>query len=199
MARKFTNTRLLIASRNEGKVTEIKTLLAPYNIEIVSAKELDIQEPEETSNSFRGNAELKAKYYCKEGNLPALADDSGLSVNVLNGDPGIHSARWAGEPRDFNVAIQRIKDEIEDKNIVNPKASFSCALSLCWPDGHTETVEGQCHGTLTFPGRGEKGFGYDPIFVPSGAEQTFAEMEAEEKDRISHRAVAFGKLIEKCF
>lgn len=210
--RKLRPGKLVIASHNPGKIREIAALLGPYGIEPVSAADLGLPEPEETGNSFVDNAELKARFAADLSGLPALADDSGLSVDALGGAPGIYSARWAeapapvpidGEPgdaeapRDFLRAMQRVETELA---ALGPDASrdahFVCALALCWPeDGQCEIFEGRVHGTLVWPPRGDKGFGYDPIFVPIDGDQTFAEMDPDGKHAISHRAEAFGKLV----
>ena len=209
--RKLEAGRLVIASHNEGKVREIRELLGPYGIEPVSAAELDLPEPDEIGTSFIDNADLKARAAADLSGLPALADDSGLCVEALGDRPGIFSARWAladpsvppeagpGEvtgERDFNLAMRRVQDELE---ALGPEASrnahFVCALALCWPDGHSEWFEGRVDGTLVWPPRGGNGFGYDPIFVPAGGEQTFGEMDPAEKHAISHRADAFRKLV----
>lgn len=198
MPKKFTGKKLLVASGNSGKVLEITKLLEPFAIEVLSAKDFNLTEPEETGNSFIENAEIKARYYGTATNLPALADDSGLCISALNGKPGIHSARWAGGEKNFDLAMKRIESEIgnnQDKN-----AYFACALSLYWPDDkHIESVEGTISGTLTFPPRGNLGFGYDPIFIADGYNQTFAEIAPEEKHKISHRANAFEKLLKIVF
>lgn len=198
MHRKFTAKKLLLASGNSGKVKEITALLAPFAIEVISAKDYNLEEPEETGSTFIENAEIKARYYGAATGLPALADDSGLCVEALGGRPGIYSARWAGETKDFTLAAKKIESELGESK--NRDAYFACALSLYWPeDGHVESFEGTVHGALTFPGRGEKGFGYDPIFIAKGYNQTFAEISPEEKHKISHRADAFRKLIASCF
>ena len=206
MIRKFKEDSLLIASGNQGKVKEIKALLAHLPINIVSTKDFDLEEPEETGKTFIENAVLKAKYYGENTGLPALADDSGLAVDLLDGAPGIYSARWAGESKDFTLAFSRIQQEIKEKQstqsgdvLVELAAHFVCALSLWWPDGHTESVEGTVNGHLTFPPRGNLGFGYDSIFIAEGHNVTFAEMPPEEKHQISHRANAFKKLLAQCF
>ncbi|MDP7600173.1 MAG: RdgB/HAM1 family non-canonical purine NTP pyrophosphatase [Rhodospirillales bacterium] len=205
MARKFTEKKLVIASHNPGKVNEINNLLSPFGVEVVSAGELGLQEPVEDGDTFCVNAELKARATAKGADLPALADDSGLVVPVLDGDPGIYSARWAENPtgsdKDFDYAMNKVRQAIETKGI-NPEgqnAYFTCSLSLCWPDQQVETLEGRVNGSLTFPPRGEKGFGYDPIFVPINYQLTFGEMDQNEKHRISHRADAFNKLVTLCF
>lgn len=197
--RKLGPGRLVIASHNDGKVREINDLLSPLGIEAVSAKNLGLDDPEETGTTFAGNAELKALAAAKASNLPALADDSGLAVTALGGAPGIFSARWAGEPRDFTLAMKKVETALFDSGTEDFSARFVCALSLAWPDGHTETFEGEVKGVLVFPPRGEKGFGYDPIFVPEGYHVTFAEMDPEEKHSISHRADAFRKLMKAHF
>jgi XTP/dITP diphosphohydrolase len=197
MARRFAGGRLVVASHNPGKVREIAELLAPFAIEVISAGTLKLPEPEETEASFIGNAVLKARAAALASRLPALADDSGLCVSALKGAPGIHSARWAGPAKDFTVAMRRIAGELGAA--ADRTAKFVCALALCWPDGHCESFEGEVHGSLTFPPRGEKGFGYDPIFVPTGHAVTFAEMVPAAKHAMSHRARAFEKLVAACF
>ena len=188
--------KLVIASHNEGKVREIRALLAPYGIEPVSAGSLGIPEPEETGTSFAANAELKARYSADMSGIVALSDDSGVCVDALHGDPGIYSARWAGEDRDFGVAMARVNERLE---AAGPEAGhdahFVCVLALCWPDGHVESFEGRIEGTLVWPPRGDRGFGYDPMFVPFGRDQTFGEIDPDEKHSISHRADAFRKLV----
>ena len=195
--RRFEGGKLVIASHNAGKVREIGELLSPFGAQVVSAGELGLPEPEETGSTFVENAELKALAAAKASELPALADDSGLAVDALLGAPGIYSARWAGPRKDFGHAMAKIHEQIGD----NPdrKAQFVCALSLAWPDGHVETFEGFIHGELVWPIRGANGFGYDPMFQPNGRSETFGEMPAEQKHAISHRAEAFGKLVEACF
>ncbi len=182
--------RLVIASHNKGKVREIGELLEPLKIEVISAAELNLPEPEETGDSFQANAALKSLAAAQGSGLPSLSDDSGLVVPELGGAPGIYSARWAGPDKDFGVAIQRIQRELGER-AEGAAAYFVCVLSLAWPDGEEVSFEGQVHGTLTFPPRGEKGFGYDPIFIPRGYDVTFAEMDANDKHLISHRAEAF--------
>lgn len=197
MARQFTENRLVIASHNPGKVREIGDLLDPWSIDVVSAAELNLPEPEETGLTFRANAKLKSDAAAFEAKLPALADDSGLAVNALNGAPGIYSARWGGKEKNFDVAMARINKEMGN----NPDrgAKFVCALALTWPDGHAEVFEGTVGGTLVWPPRGTNGFGYDPMFLGEGDAGTYGEISAEEKHAKSHRAVAFGKLIDACF
>lgn len=194
--RKLAPGRLVIASHNEGKVREIRALLGPYGIEPVSAAELDLPEPEETGTTFVANAELKALQAADLSGLPALADDSGLCVEALNLEPGIFSARWAGEGRDFRVAMQRVEDRFAQLPPETGRdAHFVCALALAWPDGHVEWFEGRVDGTLVWPPRGDRGFGYDPMFVPNGHEQSFGEMDPEAKHGMSHRAHAFRQFV----
>ena len=195
--RKFDGDTLVIASHNPGKVREIAALLGPYGVTVKSAAELDLPEPEETGTTFAANAELKASAAARASGVAALADDSGLVVTALKGEPGIHSARWAGPEKDFGVAMRKVEDELKGKD--DRSAHFTCALALCWPDGHMETFEGFVHGTLIWPPRGIQGFGYDPVFQAQGHDVTFGEMGAEEKHRISHRADAFRKLVDACF
>lgn len=189
---------LVIASHNEGKVREITALLAPYGIKPVSAASLDIPEPVETGTSFAANAELKARFSADLSGMVALADDSGLCVDALNGDPGVYTADWAETPngRDWNLAMHKVEDALAAKGPeAGRDAHFVCVLSLCWPDGHVESFEGRAEGTLTWPPRGTVGFGYDPVFVPLGETRTYAELDPEQKHAISHRADAFRKLV----
>ena len=195
MPRPFTGDRLVIASHNEGKVEEISELLAPFGIQAVPAAALGIPEPEETGDSFEGNAALKAKAAAEASGLPAIADDSGLVVPALGGAPGIYSARWAGPAKDFRVAMARVQRELDDRD---RSATFVAVLVLAWPDGEIELFRGDVAGRLVWPPRGERGFGYDPIFVPEGGAETFGEMEPAEKHKISHRARAFAKLVDGC-
>ncbi|WP_298023155.1 RdgB/HAM1 family non-canonical purine NTP pyrophosphatase [uncultured Parasphingopyxis sp.] len=200
MNRKLEPGRIVIASHNPGKVREIGDLLRPHGMEVVSAGELGLPEPEETEDSFIGNAELKARASATGANLPALADDSGLVVDALGGAPGIYSARWAGPDKDFALAMRTVEDALREQGTDTPRtAHFTCALSLAWPDGHCETFEGEVAGELVWPPRGDKGFGYDPVFVPNGFDITFGEMEPERKHAMSHRARAFKKLIDAVF
>jgi XTP/dITP diphosphohydrolase len=195
--RSFTGGKLVVASHNAGKVREIRELLQAFAVDVISAGDLNLPEPEETATTFIGNAELKALAAARAANLPALADDSGLSIDALDGAPGIYSARWAGPDKDFNMAMTRIEREMDGK--ANRKARFICALSLAWPDGHCESFEGKVMGVLTFPPSGTKGFGYDPIFIADGHSVTFAEMEPAAKHAISHRADAFRQVVAACF
>lgn len=195
--RPFTEPRLVLATHNPGKVGELVELLAPWGVEVVSAGELGLPEPEETGETFVDNALLKARAAMAATGLPALADDSGLSVSGLGGRPGVRTADWAGSPRDFNRAMRRVQDELG----VNPdrRAAFMSTLALVWPDGHEEVFEGKVEGTLVWPPRGEIGWGYDPMFAPEGSSRTYGEMSAEEKHTTSHRARALAKLVAACF
>ena len=193
--------RLVVASHNPGKVREINALLAPYGIDAVSAGELDLPEPEETGKTFAANAELKARAAAGASGLPALADDSGLEVAALDGAPGIFSARWAGEGKDFALAMERVEKELQGRDATTPDqrmANFTCALTLARPDGAWRTFEGKVFGTLVWPPRGTRGFGYDPVFLPRGGTLTFGEMEPEKKHGQSHRARAFELFIKAC-
>jgi len=202
MARHFAGGKLVLASHNPGKVREIQDLLAPYGTDVVSAGALGLPEPDETEDSFIGNAKLKAMAATKASGLPALADDSGMAVNALDGAPGIYSARWAGPSKDFGMAMAKVLKLLQPA--ADRAAEFVCALALAWPDGHCECFEGRIAGTIIDAPRGSKGFGYDPIFLPppelqGGGKLTFGEMEAEAKHAISHRALAFHQLVEACF
>ena len=200
MTRRLAPGRLVIASHNKGKIPEIAALLGPYGMDIVSAGELGVPEPEETGTSFAANAELKARFSADLTGLPALADDSGLCVDALGGDPGIFSARWAGETRDFGTAMERIERNLAGRAAdAGRDAHFVCALSLCWPDGRIVTVEGRVDGHLVWPPRGSRGFGYDPMFRPWHHDLTFGEMEPDKKHAMSHRADAFRKLVAAVF
>jgi XTP/dITP diphosphohydrolase len=198
MARKLLPGRLVIATHNVGKVREIRELLASFGIDPIAAGDLSLEEPDETEKTFAGNAILKAKAASKASGLPALADDSGLEVAALGGAPGIYSARWAGPEKDFRRAMARVERELKSAEAADFSARFLCALALAWPDGHAECFEGEIRGRLAFPPRGEKGFGYDPIFVPVGFSETFAEMDPARKHAMSHRAAAFSKLVAAC-
>jgi XTP/dITP diphosphohydrolase len=191
----FDGDRLVIASHNRGKVAEITTLLAPFSVEAVSAEGLSIPEPEETGETFEANAALKARSAAEATGLPALADDSGLVVPALGGAPGIYSARWAGAAKDFRAAMDRVHRELGSRA---RNASFVAVLALAWPNADIELFRGEVQGSLVWPPRGDRGFGYDPMFVPEGGTLTFGEMNPAEKHRISHRARAFGKLVERC-
>src|SRR6267143_2904361 len=183
--------RLVIASHNPGKLDEIAALLAPFGIETIGAGALGLPEPEETGATFEENAALKARLAAEATGLPALADDSGLVVPALGGAPGIYSARWAGPDKDFRIAMERVHRELGGQD---RRARFVAVLALAWPDGHLDLFRGEVAGILVWPPRGERGFGYDPMFVPAGGEATFGEIEPPEKHRISHRARAFAEL-----
>ena len=199
--RRLEGGRLVVASHNPGKVREIGELIRPFGLEAVSAAALGLAEPEETEASFEGNARLKAQAAAQAAGLPALADDSGLAVAALGGEPGVRSARWAETPqgRDFGAAMRHVWERLEAAQAPQPRrAAFVCALTLAWPDGHDETYLGRCAGRIVWPPRGERGFGYDPIFVPAGHDITFGEMEPAKKHAISHRADAFRQLVAAC-
>ncbi len=199
MPRKFeTAQTLVIASHNSGKVREITALLAPLGYKVIGASTAGLEEPEETGQSFIENAVLKARIAAEASGLPALADDSGFCVNALGGAPGIYSARWAGPEKDFSHAMQRVSEALLLSGSTDRGCSFVCALALAWPDGHYECFEGRIKGQVAWPPRGDRGFGYDPIFTPFGHHQTFGEMDPEEKHNISHRALAFKQLLEAC-
>jgi len=187
--------RLVVASHNQGKVVEMEALLAPYGVATVGAAALGLPEPEETGATFEENAALKARAGAEASGLLALADDSGLVVPALGGAPGIYSARWAGPEKDFRVAMARVERELGAKD---RRAYFVAVLALASTGGETALFRGEAHGRLTFPPRGERGFGYDPIFVPDGYDMTFGEMDPDLKHRISHRARAFEKLVAAC-
>ena len=200
--------RLVIATHNPGKLAEMRDLLALYGVDAISAGELGLLEPEETGASFRANARIKAEAAAKASNLPAFADDSGLTVDALDGQPGIHSARWAGPDKDFRFAMNKIQSLLMErgaKAAERRRGHFVSALCVAWPDGHVEEFEATVDGTVVWPPRGTLGFGYDPLFLPDGQTQTFGEMSAEEKHGLpphgrglSHRARAFLKLAEAC-
>ncbi len=184
---------LLIATHNSGKAREIGALLSPYVSSFTTSAELGLAEPEETGDTFVANALIKARQAARESGLVALADDSGLSVTALNGDPGIYSARWGGPKKDFVLAMQKVHEALGDQT--DRSACFICVLALAWPDGEAYTFEGRIDGQIVWPARGDKGFGYDPIFVADGQSRTFGEIEPAEKQAISHRARAFEKLV----
>ncbi|MTH78294.1 RdgB/HAM1 family non-canonical purine NTP pyrophosphatase [Paracoccus aestuariivivens] len=195
--RKLTERKLLVATHNAGKLEEIRAMMAPHGIEVTSAGEMGLAEPDETEDSFIGNARIKARAAVQATGLPVLADDSGITVDGLDGAPGVYTADWAETPngRDFMQAMSRTWSELDERNIPEPRtAQFRATLMLMWPDGHEEIFEGIAPGHLIWPPRGAQGHGYDPIFVPDGHDVTFAEMPSEEKNRISHRADAFRKL-----
>ena len=200
--------RLVIATHNQGKLAEMRELLAPYGIDAISAGEMGLPEPEETGTTFRDNARIKAEAAAKASGLPAFADDSGLAVDALDGAPGIYSARWAGPGKDFFVAMRTVEDKLSALGATAPerrRAHFVSALCVAWPDGHVEEFEARVDGSLVWPPRGDKGFGYDPMFLPDGHSRTFGEMGSDEKHGLpprgkglSHRARAFVKLAEAC-
>ncbi len=195
MQERIPQERIVIASHNAGKVREIAELLEPFGLEVIRADSLGLPEPEETGLTFAANAELKALAAAIGAKLPALADDSGLVVPALGGAPGIYSARWAGPDKDFGLAMERVRQELVDKE--DHSAYFACALALGWPDGTCEVFEGRVQGRLVFPPRGERGFGYDPIFLPDGESETFGEMDPARKHAMSHRARAFEQLTHR--
>ena len=197
MTRRLQPGKLVIASHNQGKVREIAELLGPHGIEPVSAADLDLPEPDETGVTFMDNAELKARLAADLSGLPALADDSGLCVDALGGEPGIFSARWAGEDKNFDTAMELVHRRMMERDPeAGRNAHFVCALALCWPDdGQGELFEGRVDGLLVWPPRGQNGFGYDAMFQPIGYDQTFGEMDPAQKHQISHRADAFNKLV----
>jgi XTP/dITP diphosphohydrolase len=195
MPRLAVGTRLVVASHNAGKIAEIEELLSPYGIMTIGAAALGLPEPEETGTTFEANAILKARLAAAASGMLALSDDSGLVVPALGGAPGIYSARWAGPGKDFSAAMARVDRELGPGD---RRAYFVAVLALCWPDGATATYRGEAHGHLEFPPRGDRGFGYDPIFVPDDHTESFGEMDPVLKHRISHRARAFEKLVEAC-
>jgi XTP/dITP diphosphohydrolase len=200
--------RVVIATHNTGKLAEMRELLASYGIEAISAGEMGLSEPEETGTTFRENARIKAQAAAAASGLPAFADDSGLAVDALDGAPGIHSARWAGPDKNFRRAMEAVEEKLRQRGAATPQqrsAHFLSALCLAWPDGHVEEFEGRVDGTIVWPPRGDRGFGYDPMFLPNGHTRTFGEMGSEEKHGLpphgrglSHRARAFLKLAEAC-
>ena len=207
MTRRIGSGSLVIATHNEGKLKEISALLAPYGVKCISAGSLGLPEPAETGTTFVENALIKARAAAEASGLPALADDSGLSVDALEGRPGVYTADWAerqwfeGDPgRDWYMAMGKVEGMLQQKGAdVDRSCAFHCVLAIAWPDGEQAVYEGTAPGTLTWPPRGEMGFGYDPVFVPKGREQTFAEIDPEEKHAISHRADAFAKLTAEQF
>ena len=204
--RKLTAGRLVIASHNQGKVREIRALLAPYGIEPISAGDLSLPEPLETGTTFAENALIKARASAEGANCVALADDSGLCVAALGGSPGVYTADWAekalyegGPGRDWYMAMGKVEGRLAELGPdTDRSAYFACTLALAWPDGHHEIFEGRVNGTLIWPPLGKRGFGYDPVFQPDGFKQTFAELDPEQKQEMSHRADAFAKLVTAC-
>ncbi|MFC3613477.1 RdgB/HAM1 family non-canonical purine NTP pyrophosphatase [Lutimaribacter marinistellae] len=202
MTRKFDGDTLLVATHNKGKLEEMAHLLEPFGVKVVGAGEMNLPEPEETEDTFVGNARIKAHAAAKATGLPALSDDSGITIDALEGAPGVYTADWAETPygRDFVKAMTRANDELEARKAPHPRlAQFRCTLVLAWPDGHDEVFEGVAPGHLIWPMRGAEGFGYDPMFVPDGYNQTYAEMDRWEKNKISHRARAVEKFVKGCF
>lgn len=202
MTRKLTETKIVLASHNAGKLREIADLLAPYGVDVVSAGELGLPEPAETEDTFAGNARIKAHFAAKESGLPALSDDSGLEVDALGGEPGVYTADWAETPngRDFPMAMAKVQAKLDEKHAPSPRTGrFCCTLCLAWPDGHDEIFAGTVDGQLVWPMRGDNGFGFDPMFLPNGEVETFGEMDPAKKHEMSHRADAFAKLVKGCF
>jgi XTP/dITP diphosphohydrolase len=202
MTRKFTGDRLLVATHNLGKLEEIQALVSPYGVMCTGAAEIGLAVPDETETSFVGNARIKAHAAAQATGMPALADDSGLSVAALDGAPGVYTADWAETEsgRDFGMAMERVHAELAARGVAEPQAAtFVCALVLAWPDGHDEVFEGRVEGDVVWPPRGDMGHGYDPIFVPTGESRSFAEIDRWEKNRHSHRGRAAAALLEGCF
>lgn len=202
MVRKFIDKQLLVATHNSGKLDEIARLLEPFGIQVSSAKDHGLAEPAETETTFVGNARIKAHAAAKATGLPALADDSGIMIDALGGAPGVYTADWAETPngRDFQMAMKRAWNELEAVNAPYPRrAKFCCTLVLAWPDGHDEVFPGEMPGQVVWPGRGDQGHGYDPMFQPDGYTETFGEMDRWKKNEVSHRADAFRKLVAGCF
>lgn len=202
MSRAFTDKKLLFATHNAGKLEEMQELFAPYGVVVVGAAEMNLAEPEETETTFVGNARIKAHAAVKATGLPALSDDSGIVVDGLDGAPGVYTADWAETPdgRDFVMAMKKTHTLLEERDTPHPRTARFCAtMVLAWPDGHEEIFEGVAEGTLVWPMRGALGHGYDPMFQPAGHDITFAEMTHDAKNKISHRADAFRKLIAGCF
>ncbi len=202
MTRKFTDKRILVATHNAGKLEEMTELFAPYGVSVVGAAEMGLEEPEETEDTFVGNARIKAHAAVKATGLPALSDDSGIEVEALGGAPGVYTADWAETPngRDFLMAMTKTHTMLENVKAAEPRyARFCATMVLAWPDGHDEVFEGNANGRLVWPLRGKLGHGYDPMFQPDGETRTFAEMTHDEKNAISHRADVFKKLIAGCF
>ena len=202
MIRKFEGDKLLVATHNKGKLGEITEIVAPYGVRVVGAGDMNLPEPEETEDTFVGNARIKAHAAAKATGLPALSDDSGITIDALNGAPGVYTADWAetGNGRDFMMAMTRANDELAAIGPDAPRtAQFRCTLVIAWPDGHDEVFEGVMPGQLVWPIRGEHGFGYDPMFKPDGHEITCAQMDPAEKNKISHRGRAVAQFVQGCF
>ena len=195
--RKLTEPKIVLASHNKGKLREIAELLVPYGIDVTSAGDLGLEEPEETESTFAGNARIKAHFAAKVSGLPALSDDSGIQVDGLDGDPGVYTADWAETPngRDFPMAMTKVWTLLEERNAPEPRTARFCAtLCLAWPDGHDELFEGKVEGRVSWPMHGDLGFGFDPMFIPDGETETFGQMDPAKKHAMSHRADAFRKL-----
>lgn len=202
MTRRFDGDKLLVATHNKGKLEEVAHLLEPFGVTVVGAAEMNLPEPDETEDTFVGNARIKAHAAAGATGLPALSDDSGITIDALNGAPGVYTADWAetGDGRDFLQAMTRANTELEAKDATHPRtAQFRCTLVLAWPDGHDEVFEGVAPGHLVWPIRGKDGFGYDPMFVPEGHDITYAEMDRWEKNKISHRGRAVEMFVKGCF
>ena len=200
--RRFDGKDLVIASHNVGKIREIRALLEPFGIRVSSASKFNLTEPEETETTFSGNARIKAHFTARETGFPALSDDSGITVDALDGAPGVFTADWAETPqgRDFPMAMTKVWTLLEQKNAPAPRtAAFCCTLCLAWPDGHDEIFEGRVRGQVVWPMRGDLGFGFDPVFLPDGESETFGQMDPAKKHAMSHRADAFAKLVAGCF
>lgn len=200
--RKFDGDKLVIASHNAGKLREIAALLAPFGVTVSSAGDHGLEEPEETESTFAGNARIKAHFAAKATGLPALSDDSGITVDALDGAPGVYTADWAETEtgRDFVMAMTKVQNLLDEKGAATPRtAAFNCTLCLAWPDGHDELFEGRVDGRVVWPMRGEQGFGFDPVFLPNGETETFGEMDPVKKAGMSHRNDAFVKLVTGCF
>lgn len=200
--RRFDGDKLVIASHNAGKLREIAELLTPFGVTVSSAAEHGLDEPEETESTFAGNARIKAHFAARGSGLPALSDDSGISVEALDGAPGVYTADWAETEtgRDFVMAMTKVWTLLEEKGAPAPRrAAFNCTLCLAWPDGQDEIFEGRVEGQVVWPMRGERGFGFDPVFLPDRENETFGEMDPAKKNAMSHRNVAFEKLVKGCF
>ena len=200
--RRFDGQDLVIASHNAGKLREIAALLEPFGVRVSSAGEHGLSEPDETEDTFAGNARIKAHHAARATGLPALSDDSGITVDGLDGAPGVYTADWAetGDGRDFVMAMTKVWNMLKERDVPHPRtAAFNCTLCLAWPDGHDEIFEGRVEGQVVWPMRGTRGFGFDPVFQPIGETETFGEMDPERKHAMSHRAMAFRQLVEGCF
>ena len=199
--RKINEDTVVIATHNQGKLLEISALFSKFNLNVISVSNFNLKEPKETEDTFIGNARIKAHFAAKNSNFISLSDDSGIMVDGLNGAPGVYTADWATteDGRDFNHAMTRVWTLLEKNKIASPRtAHFICVLCLAWPDGHDEVFEGKVSGKITWPMRGKNGFGFDPIFIPDGHKETFGEMNQDKKHKMSHRSIAFGKLVNAC-